>query len=671
MARKTLEVRIVGDASSAKRAFDETEEKADSSGGRITAKLGDIAKVVSTAFAGAAIAVGVGLFKIGDMFDGAYDTIRTKTGQVGASLEGLKDDFRFVVQNVPTDFGAASEVIAGLNQRLGLTGPVLRDTAMQFLELSRITGTDLATNVEDLTRLFGDWSIRTEDIPYTLDKVYRASQLSGVGINTLAQQVVAFGAPLRGLGFSLDESLAMLGKWNKEGVNTELVMGAMKKAFGVFVQEEGAAAPKVFRQFMAEIAAAKSPSEAAGIAIDKLGVKAGPDFAAAVQEGRFSYGDFVKGIAGGRDTILGAGKDTQDFAEKWQMFKNRILVKLEPIATRVFDGMAVAMDRLPAIIDRIEAKGRPVVDWMVTAWPKVRAVIASVVDWIDSTGWPALKAGFDQVRAWVEEFVGIFSSRWEKIKEATANVIAVLRAAWAMFGDEILSVVKAVWANISATIEAGMQVIRGIVDVVLGILTLDFGQAWDGIKEIFSGALGAMWAQVELTMSSIGALFSAGWDIIKTTVSAGADAVVNFITGIPGRVADIGGAIANAIVGGFKAAWNGLAGTVNDAIPDKIGMPWPIPDIDLPDNPIPRLHSGGTFRAAMAGGEGLALLRDGERVSAPRSESIAGAGDRWRPRSDEDRRPLHVEIPLVVSSRELARVVWDEEDERTRRRGGR
>jgi hypothetical protein len=40
---------------------------------------------------------------------------------------------------------------------------------------------------------------------------------------------------------------------------------------------------------------------------------------------------------------------------------------------------------------------------------------------------------------------------------------------------------------------------------------------------------------------------------------------------------------------------------------------------DLPD--LPTFHGGGTFRAPNAGGEGLAMLKDGETISRP------GAGE--------------------------------------------
>lgn len=39
------------------------------------------------------------------------------------------------------------------------------------------------------------------------------------------------------MGFSLEESAAMLGKWEKEGVNTELVIGSLRIAAGKFAKD--------------------------------------------------------------------------------------------------------------------------------------------------------------------------------------------------------------------------------------------------------------------------------------------------------------------------------------------------------------------------------------------------------------------------------------------------
>ena len=89
--------------------------------------IGGAALGASAIAVGAVAAIGVAAFKMGAEFDDAYDSIRIGTGATGARLDGLKDTFKSVVTDVPASFGDASSAITGLNQRLGVTGPRLRD----------------------------------------------------------------------------------------------------------------------------------------------------------------------------------------------------------------------------------------------------------------------------------------------------------------------------------------------------------------------------------------------------------------------------------------------------------------------------------------------------------------------------------------------------------------
>ena len=290
-----------------------------------------------------ALGAGVALFKIGEQFDEASDTIRVGTGATGKALAGLEADFKGVLGTVPTDFASAGTAIADLNTRLGLTGKPLQAMSSQFLELSRITKTDVSANIADITRVFGDWGTSMEDQPATLDKIFRASQATGIGINRLSQSVVQFGAPMRELGFSFDDSIALLSKFEKEGVNAELVMGGLKQGLGRLAKA-GKDPRKELFGLMASIEAAGLTAENKGKVFELFGARAGIDMAKAIEEGRFEVGDLLKTISSGEDTILKAGKDTQDFAEQWTLFKNRVLIGLEPIAKRVFGALGKAME---------------------------------------------------------------------------------------------------------------------------------------------------------------------------------------------------------------------------------------------------------------------------------------------------------------------------------------
>lgn len=296
--------------------------------------IGGAALGASAIAVGAVTAIGVGAYKMGAEFDKAYDTIRIGTGATGAQLDGLKSTFKDVVTDVPTDFGTASTAIADLNTRLGLTGDQLRDASGQFLELSRLTGTDVASNVRLGTRLFGDWSIATEKQADALDLVFRATQASGVGLNDLMETVVQFGAPLRNIGFQFEESIAMLAKWEREGVNVETALTGMRFALKTFAAE-GTDPRKGLPAVIAEIQ--KLPKlKAMDLGRKIFGLRAFSDVVAAIREGRFKYEDMLEVISEGEDTIHGAAKDVDDLSESWSILWSTIKTKVEPAATGFF-----------------------------------------------------------------------------------------------------------------------------------------------------------------------------------------------------------------------------------------------------------------------------------------------------------------------------------------------
>ena len=287
---------------------------------------------------GAAVAVGFTALKLGESFDAAFDTIRLGTGATGEALKGLEADFKGVFKSVPTDAETASTAIADLNTRLGLTGEPLQEMATQFINLSRITGTDLGANIADLTRVFGDWSVASDEQAGVMDAVFRASQASGIGINQLAQKVVQFGAPLRQMGFGLDESIALLSKWEKEGVNGELVLGSLRIAMGKFARDN-VPMREGLDQTAASIQEMGPGAESTALAMEVFGARAGPDMAAAILEGRFAIDDYLAAVNDGTDTISGAAADTDDWRERLTVLKNQALVGLEPVLTALFNGM--------------------------------------------------------------------------------------------------------------------------------------------------------------------------------------------------------------------------------------------------------------------------------------------------------------------------------------------
>lgn len=331
-----------------------------------SSKFKNMGKAAGVAL-GAGLAAGgavKGLYEIGQAFDEAYDKIRTQTGATGKELKGLEGDFKNVVSAVPADFGSAADAVAGLNQRLELTGKPLRSLSKQITELSRITGTDVQTNVQSVTHLFGDWSIKTGKQTETLDKLFRASQQTGIKIGDLSDLMVQFGSPLRQLGLDFDTAAAMFSKFEKEGVNIQTLMPGLRMALknfsaptdelsatfdklGISLKDGPAAA---LQEVFEALDQAPSDLRANALAFEVFGARAGPDMAAAVREGRFELDDLLKTIEGGKDTIRDAAEDTYDFGEQWTRLKNNVFVALEPVASDVFGALGDEMERVTDIL---------------------------------------------------------------------------------------------------------------------------------------------------------------------------------------------------------------------------------------------------------------------------------------------------------------------------------
>lgn len=313
------------------------------------------------------------LYEIGEAFDGAYDTIRVQTGATGVEFAKLQNDVRAIAATVPSNFGDIGTAVAAINSRLELTGPPLRSLAADFLNLSRMTKTDLATNIQTVTRALGDWDVAQGDQSETLNKFFRASQASGASVSDLAEQVVGFGAPLRQVGFGLDQAIAMFAMFEEAGVNTQTMMPGLKFALKSFYKEGKDPGEELTKTFAGIRDGTIETSEA----LDIFGQRAGADMVEAVRQGRFELDDLTAALGHG-DTIQAAAKDTRDFSEAWTIFKNRVMLKLEPIAIRVFDKLGELTETLPAKIQPTIDAGRDFVHWLQASDDELIAIAASV-----------------------------------------------------------------------------------------------------------------------------------------------------------------------------------------------------------------------------------------------------------------------------------------------------
>lgn len=248
----------------------------------------------------------------------------------------------------------------------------------------------------------------------------------------------------------------------------------------------------------------------------------------------------------------------------------------------------------------------------------------------------------------------------------------------------------------------------------LGIVFRGAGLLIDGTVAIFSKLIGVTFRVVGAVLKMFGPIARFGRAIANAVRGPMNDAFI-WLAGLGPKLFNVGVRIFRALVRGVKTALTagfGFAGSIgkgianfvirmiNRAIPNKIPIPGPIPDINLPDNPLPTFASGGRMGAsgwAVVGERGpepvwlpagaevyphrSAVARHGiqgggmgSATSGPAVESLVppdlGAEHSYAGMAEaqgKSGRPPQV-IQLVVGRKVLAEVVADEAADRRARR---
>lgn len=330
-----------------------TDKLASIGGGMV--KLGAGAAAAGIAAAGAAFtALGVMAYKAGETIDEAYDDIAISTGAVGDELEDLKKDFGKVFKGVPADAKTVSGAMGELNKRLGATGDSLTDLAKPLLEASRLMGGDATTDAKNLARAMAAWQVPVKEGPALLDKLFVASQKSGLAMADLTLAVTDSGPALQAMGFSMDESIALLATLEKAGLNGSTAMVGLRTATKKFA-DAGIPMRQGLADTIAAIMGAKDETAAFALGIDTFGTKAGPLLVTAIRAGKMNVDELTLALQGSEGAILATAAATDDWPQKWEKVKNAATLALAPIGLGLMDLVGKILEFLMPTFEKVAA----------------------------------------------------------------------------------------------------------------------------------------------------------------------------------------------------------------------------------------------------------------------------------------------------------------------------
>ena len=486
-AQKDLE-NATDEATGATREFGDAAADADGKGQGFEVSLGKIA-AAGAVVVGAVGAAGKAAYDIGAQFDDAYDTIRAGTGASGDAFDELQGSMRKVAGEsigVGSDMGAIGSTLADLNTRLGLTGEPLEEMTAQFMQLQNL-GVD--ADINEVSKAMSGFGIEAKDMPGALDELFQVSQATGLTISELSQSAVKAGPVLRGFGFSMADSAALVGQMDKAGLDADKTLQSMQRALAEFASE-GRDAPEALKETIGsieELISAGDDAAAIDMASGIFGTRGAAQFVDAVKTGTLSVDDFMDATGATSDTIGGLAEETADFSERWDQFKNQAMLALEPIATKIFESLVPALDRAQGAFEFTLDAVKGFAEW-----------VQKSKDWLLplGTGLTVVAGGLAAVAFQQKIIAAGGLIKWFKSLSSVTKLMTGVQAAFNMVmnANPIMLVVTAV-----AALVAGL---------VVFFTKTETGRA---MWESFTTAIGEGWTWLTETLS-------AGWEWIKSTV---------------------------------------------------------------------------------------------------------------------------------------------------------
>lgn len=559
--------------------------------GDVAGKLGKVnVKAIAAGAAVGGIAVettkavfkaGKALEQLGESFDEAYDAIRIGTGATGNDLEKLKGSFEEVYKSVPTTMEDASKAIADYNTRLGVTGPTLEGISKQAIQVADMLGEDLDGVIESSSKGMESWNIDAEDMGNAMDYVFKAAQATGVGFSDLMGKAKQFAPQMQQLGFSFEESVALVGQLDKAGMNTGEVLGAMKKSVGALAKE-GLSASEGIEKYSQEILNAKDMTEATTIASQIFGARAGSTMAKAIRDGTISVDSLTKSLQESKETIGGAADDTYDFKEKLQVFKQQAQVALEPLASSIFDSIndlmpvaAEAMEGFVPILEEVSQAIIPIVKGLAPKISKaVRSMLPQLLSIAKAVGTSLLPPVVDMVTSILPTALAVLGGLMPVISTvATAILPAVVQLLQAVLpiisqiAGTVLPMVASVIASVMPTVTSLIQMVLPAVIDIINQLTPVISQLMEAIRPILEAVasmINILLPPIITIIQRMMPVITAVSSILTTVLGGAIKALIPIIKSVT--------SLAKGIASVFATAFGGIAGVVKTPINAVIAM---------------------------------------------------------------------------------------------------
>lgn len=595
---------VNGKLKSGSAQIEEYAKKIENFGSKTKEVGGSLSKNITAPIAAAGTAAYAAWMSV----DEAYDNIAVGTGATGDALSKLQESFDNVFAKAPFDAMDISNSLADLNTRFGFTGKVLEDASEKFLRFASVNKTDVSNAVALVSRAMGDAGIPAEEYTSVLDALTTASQASGISIDALTGNITKYGAPMRALGYTTEESIAIFASWEKAGVNTEIAFSGMKKAISNF-SAEGKDAKVEFKKTLEEIAKCPDIASATTKAIEVFGTKAGPDLADAIKGGRFEFEEMLKLVESSSGQLDASFEATMDPADKAKVALNNLTLAGAALGDVIQSALGPVFESLADIL-------KDFTEWFKNLNPEIRQTIVFVGGIIAAVG-PLLVligalagpistalglfAKFKLALFGTAEQAGMMGTMVSGLTGPILAVIGIIALVTAALIDlynnneefrknvndmisNLIEILKTLWNSFL------YPILTAVKDVLLDIWNNAILPVWETVKNCIadiiaklSGLIEVLTPVINFIIQLLSALLIPAFLLLANTIGAVVSEAISFFGALLSNVSQVIGGIIQVIsgiiqfitgvfTGNWKQAWNGIVSIFKGIFDGIVGI---------------------------------------------------------------------------------------------------
>ena len=302
-------------------------------------------------------------------------------------------------------------------------------------------------------------------------------------------------------------------------------------------------------------------------------------------------------IETGLKGISGALQDPA-FQGGLESFFQNVLIAVQALAPAMpalgeaFGALATVGGELLAAVAPLIAQ---LVEQLAPVMTQLAELLAPIIEQLAAALMPVIQALGPVLSALFAVLGPLINDLLAAIVPAIGPIVSALSAAlipaFQLVGTTVKALMPIVIPIINIIRDASvnmMRVIQGTVNVVMGIITGDWSQAWNGIKQIGTG----VWNYIKSAFSNfgqlivgiaraawnlLGSVISGGWNLIKSgasaawngitsTISSGVSRAVNFVRNLPNSIRNIFSSAGSWLLSAGKNIINGLLNGISSMI---------------------------------------------------------------------------------------------------------